>query len=597
MIGLSREMSKKLLSHDLRGIYDRLDTRLFDNLEHRNLYVVDFDCDGAINILHEANSSRMFIAPTKWLLLQDARSSNDINYITSSQFIKKSFENLAVYPDSEVILARRLQDDFLELLSIYRPSPHRGVILEDRGNWSLTRGIVMRDHHAASRRRRDLQLTPLKSCLVMTDPDTINHLTDYHDKHIDPVTKAGYPWVLHLVHRMNATVTFNITNTWGYRDENGSWSGMTGMLQRREIDFGGTGTFFVKERIGIVKYIQLYTHTGSRFVFRQPLLSTVSNIFVLPFHRSVWMAISVLIVLVIVLLFISMRWEYHCGASAKSASYWQQMNPGKPTFGDNLLVILGAFAQQGYSYEPYRVPSRIVTLMLLIAALSLYASYTANIVALLQSTTDSIQTVADLYNSPLKLGAQDVIYNRYYFKSFQDPIRRAVIDEKIEPKGKKSSWMSMEKGVKKLREELFAFHGEVGTIYKIMQDTFQEEEKCGITAIDFLNVLYPLLIIQTQSPYLEIIKNSALLLRESGLKFREEKRLYTSKPLCHGHMSFISIGFTECYFALLAMGYGVVLTLVVLAMEFLWHRMRRSDITDITENMEVIETDDQVLPS
>lgn len=37
---------------------------------------------------------------------------------------------------------------------------------------------------------------------------------------------------------------------------------MTGMLQRREIDFGGTGTFFMKERIGIVKYIQLYTHTG-----------------------------------------------------------------------------------------------------------------------------------------------------------------------------------------------------------------------------------------------------------------------------------------------------------------------------------------------
>lgn len=70
----------------------------------------------------------------------------------------------------------------------------------------------------------------------------------------------------------------------------------------------------------------------------------------------------------------------------------------------------------GYSYEPYRVPSRIVTLMLLIAALNLYASYTANIVALLQSTTDSIKTPADLLHSPLKLGAQDVVYSRHYFK-------------------------------------------------------------------------------------------------------------------------------------------------------------------------------------
>lgn len=36
---------------------------------------------------------------------------------------------------------------------------------------------------------------------------------------------------------------------------------MIGMLQRREIDIGGTGTFFVKERVGVVDYLQLYTQT------------------------------------------------------------------------------------------------------------------------------------------------------------------------------------------------------------------------------------------------------------------------------------------------------------------------------------------------
>ena len=56
--------------------------------------------------------------------------------------------------------------------------------------------------------------------------------------------------------------------------------------------------------------------------------------------------------------------------------------------------------------------------MLLIAALSLYASYTANIVALLQSTATSINTPTDLMNSPLKLGIYDIVYNRYYFEVF-----------------------------------------------------------------------------------------------------------------------------------------------------------------------------------
>lgn len=54
--------------------------------------------------------------------------------------------------------------------------------------------------------------------------------------------------------------------------------------------------------------------------------------------------------------------------------------------------------------------------MLLIAALSLYASYTANIVALLQSTSSSINTLKELINSGLKFGIYDIVYNRYYFK-------------------------------------------------------------------------------------------------------------------------------------------------------------------------------------
>lgn len=70
----------------------------------------------------------------------------------------------------------------------------------------------------------------------------------------------------------------------------------------------------------------------------------------------------------------------------------------------------------GYSYEPYRIPSRIITLMLLLTSLSLYAAYTANIVALLQSTTDSIKTLSDLLHSPLNLGVQDIVFNRLYFK-------------------------------------------------------------------------------------------------------------------------------------------------------------------------------------
>ncbi|XP_024223520.1 uncharacterized protein LOC105680798 isoform X3 [Bombus impatiens] len=568
-IELSRRMSRKGLAHDIHGESQGFELRTrHDGWEHRILYVVDLDCDYAIPLLRAANASGRFSAPIRWLLLRDGTIAGN-----SMARVDRTFSDMAVYPDSEVIVATKLRvdDSFAEITSVYRPSPYHEVITEDRGNWTVDGGVRAANLHAASRRRRNLRRTPLKSCLVMTDPDTINHLTDYENKHIDAVTKANYPWMLHIASRMNATIDFRVTNTWGYRLENGSWNGLTGMLQRREIDIGGTATYLIQQRIGVIDYVQLYTRTKAKFIFRAPLLSTVSNIFTLPFQRSVWIAIGVFLLLVLGLLYFSSKWEYRRGASAKSAAYWQQFYLDEQTLSDNFMVVLGAFAQQGYSYEPYRVPSRIVTLMLLLAALNLYASYTANIVALLQSTTDSIRTIADLFYSPLKLGAQDVVHVRHYLKSFQDPLRKAIV-EKIEPKGHNSSWLPVEEGVRRVKDELFAFHSELGAFYKIMQETYREEEKCGITEIDILNMLYPLLVIPTRSPYLEIVKNAALALAETGLQTREDSRLYTKKPECQGQTSFVSIGLTECYFALVAVGYGALLSLVVLAVEHLWHR-------------------------
>lgn len=62
------------------------------------------------------------------------------------------------------------------------------------------------------------------------------------------------------------------------------------------------------------------------------------------------------------------------------------------------------------------------------------------------------------------------------------------------------------------------------------------------------------------------------MLAETGLQTREDSRLYTKKPKCQGQTSFVSIGLTECYFALVAVGYGALLSLLVLAVEHLWHR-------------------------
>lgn len=67
------------------------------------------------------------------------------------------------------------------------------------------------------------------------------------------------------------------------------------------------------------------------------------NIFTLPFQRSVWIAIGVFLLLVLVLLYISSKWEYRQARS----QYWEALNQAEQTISDNLMVVLGAVAQQG----------------------------------------------------------------------------------------------------------------------------------------------------------------------------------------------------------------------------------------------------------
>lgn len=81
--------------------------------------------------------------------------------------ILEIFEELAVYPDSDVVLAQRFDDNFLQLMSVYRPSSQQSVIWENRGNWTIKNGLRMKTFDVASARRRNLQQTALKSALVV----------------------------------------------------------------------------------------------------------------------------------------------------------------------------------------------------------------------------------------------------------------------------------------------------------------------------------------------------------------------------------------------------------------------------------------------
>lgn len=98
----------------------------------------------------------MFSWPFKWLMLQSNNNNNQSN-------AQSLLSNADIYPDSEVLI---WDSESNRLLSIYRNSFNSHYRNELRGFWTKNKFIVL-DKNITSRRRRNLNGTHLKSCLVV----------------------------------------------------------------------------------------------------------------------------------------------------------------------------------------------------------------------------------------------------------------------------------------------------------------------------------------------------------------------------------------------------------------------------------------------
>lgn len=182
---------------------------------------------------------------------------------------------------------------------VYKITVNSPAISELYGTWSNYTFVDNRTTKIISRRRQNLAKVQINASMVILHNETINHLNDYRDQHLDTITKVNFILTNHLVSYMNATVNYTIVDTWGYFNKNTStWTGMIGDLVENRADLGATALFFTTDRIPIIQYIALTTKTRSKIVFQSPKLSYTDNVFLLPFSKIVWICILTMIPIV-----------------------------------------------------------------------------------------------------------------------------------------------------------------------------------------------------------------------------------------------------------------------------------------------------------
>lgn len=344
---------------------------------------------------------------------------------------------------------------------------------------------------------------------------------------------------------------------------------MIGELETKAADLGASPLFFTADRVDVIEYIACTSETRSKFVFRSPKLSFTDNVFLLPFDSGVWKSLGAMVILASLALYVASRAEWKSNLVKESGD----ATILRPSFYETFFVLYCAFCQQGSFSLPITFGSRLITMVSFTSLMFMYASYSANIVALLQSPSSKIKTLNDLYNSRIKMGVDDTVFNHYYFSHADEKVRAKIYAEKIKLKDGTENFYNLSEGVQMVRDGLFAFHMELGVGYKILLETFQEDEKCGLQEIQYLQVIDPFYAIQKNSSYKELFKVGLLRLREFGIQDRENLRLYTKKPKCAGHgAKFISVGLVDVEPALLVFLYGVGLGAVAYCLEKL-HRL------------------------
>ncbi|XP_063697767.1 ionotropic receptor 75a-like [Culicoides brevitarsis] len=481
------------------------------------------------------------------------------------------YANLFISIGSNIVVAvQDAETGSYNLKQIYKVRTEKNHTYEENyGKWSNSTGLVdERSNKVIAVRRKNLKKEDLIVSVTFLSNASLEHVYDYKAKEVDAAIRSGFTQIDLLVKTFNASVRFALHEKFGY-DETGIWVGSYGSVINDHADITATPLFVQARRIDVIDYIDTLLPIRAYFIFRFPNLSTVKNIYVLPFSRTVWLCLGAFIVISVLTAFFMMRSEEKIIKNTQKRSISQV-----------IFLILSIVCQMGSELEARILSTRIFIFFSFFTSIFVFTSYTANIVALLQTPTKNIQTLQDLYESKLALGIEDTLYNRYYIGKTTDPVRLKIYKEKIAPPNQDPRFFDRKSGVAMMRNSSFAFFGESGPIFREIEATFFESEKCNLNMIEYLEVIEPYNALKKNSPYREIMKISLPRLREYGITKAEINRLYKKRPTCSDGSGshFESVSVESIRGALLLLPYGMAFALVVFIAEIFYKKMKNRQI-------------------
>lgn len=175
---------------------------------------------------------------------------------------------------------------------------------------------------------------------------------------------------------------------------------------------------------------------------------------------------------------------------------------------DALTFVWGALCQQGTNLSQTfsNTSGRTIILATFLAALALFTSYSASIVALLQTPSALIKSLEDLIDSPLNVYIHDGGYTRFYLLRYNDSVIHNLYETKVQKLGT-SAWLyDPFDGIERVRTELIAFQVDSQSAYKAIAKTYTASEKCSLGEIQMICLPLSTVPLERNSGYKELVK-------------------------------------------------------------------------------------------
>lgn len=223
---------------------------------------------------------------------------------------------------------------------------------------------------------------------------------------------------------------------------------------------------------------------------------------------------------------------------------------------------------------------RIVFLSLFLWGLLLLQFYSASVVgSLLSEPPRFINTLKDLSDSNLDVGIENMAYNYDYFATTTDPVAHELHRKKVKPNKKRAvePYFTAEEGLKKVQKGGYAFHVDVATAYKIIEDTFSQDEICDLEEVQLFPARHTATATRKHSPFKKMVTYGMRQIVEHGvpghLKYVWEPR----RPRClESHSSMpVPVALKEFSPALFSLFMGVALAVLVMLIEMFIDRRER----------------------